>query len=504
MSSHIFPAEAKSGFVIRSNKGVRTALILTAVSLVVYVSVTLVSRGNVLAGFACVAFVAIVFFTFYRIEWGLFILLGLVLFFDHFDIPGFDTFTYDAGYFFPFNKLFPGLGIGIVTPMEIHLLILIFAWIVVFTVKKEHFLQGVPVWWAALLFFAWLFGSVVYGTMKGGNLQDAFWEIRSLSYWGLLLFLVPQLVTTKAHVKSIVWVVIAMVTFKSSQIIARFISAGLHFEGYRTLASHEDAVFCVVVFLILIALLTYGGDSKQRNVLLALLPVLLLGFYASNRRAAYAAFGVGLIAFALLLPPQRRKKLMKGFLVFGVLFSIYLAAYWNTYGRMAVVAQAFKSTVFSSDRDMLRGQDYSSGLARKQENYNAAVTFRTAPILGIGFGRKFEQAMRSWGDYAFKGYMMHNQILWMLGKTGAVGFFLFLLFLGSLVAHGSYVFAGLEDPYLKAICAVCVIAVINQVVVSYVDMQLTFYRNMVFLGVLTGMIPALKAIDLRQRKEVAR
>ena len=45
----------------------------------------------------------------------------------------------------------------------------------------------------------------------------------------------------------------------------------------------------------------------------------------------------------------------------------------------------------------------------------------------------------------------------------------------------------LKAPYYRAVCPVSVIAPINQLVVSFVDMQLTWYRTMVYLGFLIAL-----------------
>jgi hypothetical protein len=37
--------------------------------------------------------------------------------------------------------------------------------------------------------------------------------------------------------------------------------------------------------------------------------------------------------------------------------------------------------------------------------------------------------------------------------------------------------------------------VLNQIVISYYDLQLTYYRNMVYLGLLMGLVPALESMD---------
>ena len=53
----------------------------------------------------------------------------------------------------------------------------------------------------------------------------------------------------------------------------------------------------------------------------------------------------------------------------------------------------------------------------------------------------------------------------------------------------------LQDPYLKAVCVMAVAAVVNQMVTSYYDLQLTYYRNMIYLAALLGLLPAIRNLD---------
>ena len=80
-------------------------------------------------------------------------------------------------------------------------------------------------------------------------------------------------------------------------------------------------------------------------------------------------------------------------------------------------------------------------------------------------------------------------------SPGLLGFLCFCLFMTSYVFRAATVFARLEDPYLKALCIVSIAAVLSQIVVSYFDLQLTFYRNMAYLGVLMGLLPTLELAD---------
>jgi hypothetical protein len=89
-------------------------------------------------------------------------------------------------------------------------------------------------------------------------------------------------------------------------------------------------------------------------------------------------------------------------------------------------------------------------------------------------------------------YIPHNQILWVFVKMGALGFFAFWFYFNSVAGKANQLFHRINDPYLKAVMLMITLSVINQMVVSFFDLQLTYYRNMLYLGCLVGMIPAIE------------
>ncbi|HUI64931.1 MAG TPA: hypothetical protein VL126_08810, partial [Bacteroidota bacterium] len=145
-------------------------------------------------------------------------------------------------------------------------------------------------------------------------------------------------------------------------------------------------------------------------------------------------------------------------------------------------------------------KDIKSTLYRKIENFNLGQTFQSSPVIGIGFGRAYDKVMTLWGSsFALGDYVAHNQILWVFVEMGLIGGFMFWLFFNTYVFRGAMIFRTIQDPFLKAVCAMCIVAVINQLVVSYVDMQLTYHRNMIYLGTFMGLIPVLQRIDEAKR-----
>lgn len=475
--------------------------VLGGVTSAVVLFMILEMQGDLFAPFAFLAMVAIVLMAVYRLDWGLYSFVGMVLLFDNFYVPGFTPITYSAGYYWSLNAIIPGLGIGVVSPVELHLGLLMFAWILATVVKKREVVRFSPVL-PSLFFFAWFIASLVRGALSGGDFQMGLWETRALMYLGVMIFLVPQIIRSENQVKILMWICIVVISIKALQGVFRFASLGFIFGPYRTLTNHEDAGFLVILFVLLIGSIQNDWKSLHRKALMWLLPLLLFGFYVANRRAGYVALAASIIALGILLSGEQKRKMLKYLAAFMFVFGIYLGAFWNSYGRLGVAAQVVRSTVFADDRLLATNyREFASGLARKQEDYNMAVTVRKFPVMGLGFGRKFDSAMQSWGLYALKGYTYHNQIFWLLGKTGAIGFFLFFFFLISVVMYGAHVFSRLRSPCLRSVCAVCVIAIVSQVAVSYADMQLTYYRSMISLGTLMGMIPAMKGMESPEAEE---
>ncbi|HLX11867.1 MAG TPA: hypothetical protein VKS81_03560, partial [Bacteroidota bacterium] len=168
-------------------------------------------------------------------------------------------------------------------------------------------------------------------------------------------------------------------------------------------------------------------------------------------------------------------------------------------GRLGSPVRLVKSGL-SNDRETA-GERYYSNLYREIEKYDLAWTVRQSPVTGIGFGNKYQMPLPLVKiEFPLRDYIPHDEILWVLVKMGAIGFCLLWFFLDSFAFQGAMIFSRLKDPYLKSVCAVSVVAIVVQVVVSNFDLQLTYYRNMVFLGTLMGLLSSLEAMDRRERQ----
>lgn len=457
-------------------------------------------QGNVLIVIGILYILGFFIMSLLRIDFSLYVIMFAVMIFDQFQIPGLESFTQRV-YFFnnlKENPYIPYYDAAVLNPLEVHLLIILFALFIRAAVLKNFSLKRIPVVFPFLLFLAAFIYSCVYGLKRGGDFLIVLWEVRALFYLILMYLIVPQIIHSKEQIYWLVWVIMLGVTFKAFQAILTFARIGFTTGGYETLTNHEDPVFIVTLFILLVGFLVYKSWNTQTVYLLLLTLPFLLAFYVAQRRAVYASSIISFATFVVLLPGGVRLKFLKAMfpLFLGVL--VYGAVFWNSNSLIARPVQIIKSGMVEPkmEEDLA---DFYSNLYREYENYNLAVTVRNNPVFGVGFGNKYEQPIKLVPiPFSLRDYIPHNEIYWVIVKMGAVGFFAFWFFFNSVAAKGVQIFSRLNDPYLKAITLFVIIAVINQMVVSYFDLQLTYYRNMVYLGILIGLLPTLEMESLKE------
>lgn len=438
----------------------------------------------------------VAFLSVLRLDFSLYLLIACVLIFDQYAIPGFSPLTHEARFFNNIKEIpyLPFFDAGVLNTIEIHLALLLAGLFIHASVRRDFYLRAIPVWVPFLLFAGSLIFSFVYGMRGGGDFLIALWEVRALIYLCLLYLIVPQIITTREQLTTLVWIFIIGISFKALQGVGRFVQLGFTTGGYQVLTNHEDPVFAVTLFILLLGLLVFRVRNRQLFWLFVLLLPLLLGFYVAQRRATYASLMVAISAFILLLPLLERRLFLKFFLpaLAGILF--YGALFWNSSATIGTPVQMVKSGIVKPDAET-NYRDYHSNLYRDYENYNLAKTAVNNPIFGTGFGKRYEQPIPLVNiRFPLRDYIPHNQIIWVLVKTGTIGFFAFWFFFNAFVARGTLILNRLEDPYLKAVIIFVLIAVINQMVVSFFDLQLTYYRNMIYLGSLMGLLPAIERL----------
>jgi hypothetical protein len=457
-------------------------------------AIYLFSDGSVFTAVSLVGLAAVVVLTLYRLDWGFMFFVAVVLAFDQFPPSGYDRTIIGVEYFqnLKSQKFLANVDFAVANPLELHFLLIFVTWVFLIIMKKKVVLRKVHSPGPIIIFFLWLTMSAAVGVARGGDFLPALWELRALFYLGILYFFVPQIIQSRAQVIQLFWAIIAALAFKTFQGMVRVVNLGFSFGNRTQLTSHEDPLFFISLFMLMAGLFMFRGRHAQRKVLVWLFLPMLAVFFLAQRRATWAALGACTIAYFVLMDGGPRKKFIMAVTPFLIAGSVYMAAFWDSPPSGFGYGAHLLRSSFTSEKEEA-GDRYYSNLYRDFENYNLAQTAMNAPLFGIGFGQKYEQPIKLVKiPFPLAEYIPHNEILWLFVKMGAIGFFLFWFFLFSYISRATALFRRLRDPYLKSVCAVTILAVLGQVICSFYDLQLTYARNMVFLGTLLGLYPVLE------------
>jgi cell division protein FtsW (lipid II flippase) len=361
--------------------------------------------------------------------------------------------------------------------------------------KRQKLFEGGELLIPFLFFFACVIWGIVHGLTTGGNLQIITQEVRS--FWYLLLgyLLAYNFVRKKQHLRSVFWIVIFSAGIKAlvGVYIVVFVIHGDLADNHEIM-SHEESFFWISVLLLIVLFSLHYKYRPQLYTALALLPIILISLVANNRRADYVALLVGiLVAWALIfmVKPHKRKFLVVLLLITSVLLGAYVAVFFKSQGGIGSPAHAIVS-VFHPDPT-----EAASNLYRDYEDFDLKYTLKLNPM-GLGFGKPFLEPKLlpdlSALDPVYN-LIPHNSILWVLMRLGPIGYLALWYLFGMIIVRGVIITRQLKDKYMQLVAIYVVCMVIMEIMVAYADYQLSFYRNVIYIGILAGILMKLPKID---------
>lgn len=391
----------------------------------------------------------------------------------------------------------------------------------------------------------------VNGMGTGGDFKISLAEVRSQLYFLLAYLLAVNLVRDRRHVRSMMVTMALCIGLKGIlYTFRRYVTmAGLPLPD-QGVGSHEEAFFFDTFVVLLITLKTFKVSPRLRTVMWALLPFVVTGSLATNRRAGTAALAIAIPLLFLAADralPQRRTTIRYTALVLGVSFFIYYQAFRNSESMFAQPARAVQSMFQANARDA------SSNAYRDAENADLMATIRLAPVQGYGYGKRMLHAVKIVdisAEYEWWDVMTHNQILWVWMRVGSLGFLAFWLMVAAIliracrILRDSSIFAteaveghrekekgkrdeegerarpfaslnarprpfhgsgAVQNPHGSVQCsdgngftqsvAMFVLLTISMLMIfGLLDLQLSNYRDMLFAGFWTGVLAILPSL----------
>jgi hypothetical protein len=488
----------------------RTDLLLFLVIFVTVLSVTpLLIWGGVSMGFSYIlgALAALVVAALV-VKWplaGLYVVAGCVVLVEREPLPTGPIIT-DQLYVYYWPPNFTEL---IERPIGFLLLFILLVLVSHRLAKRQRVLWGGPLLLPFIGFLLAVAWGIVHGLQTGGDFKIIVLEVRPFWYLFMAYLLAYNLLLQKRHIRAFFWLIILGAGVKGLQGTYIYLIK-LHGDltNYHEIMEHEDSYFFVAVLLLLIIFCLHYRYRPQMYALLLILPTMLIALVANQRRADYLAFLVGLgIAWVLifLIKPQARKQLAILGICTLLLATGYVFAFAHTSGAIGQPARAITSILNPSSAN---AADASSDLYRAIEDADLKYTVKQDPILGWGFGKQFLQPtplpVLTSPDYQ---YVPHNTIYWVWMRLGAIGYTLMWYLFGAAIVRGCLIVRQLRDTYLQGVAIFIVAATVMEIIVSYADYQLFWYRNVLYTGLLLGMLMRLPALDeaaAEEKEPVAR
>lgn len=406
-----------------------------------------------------------------------------------------DSFTDRVPLFLNLNNSAGLTGLSI-TPAEILMLTIALVALARAGAEGQLHWPGGRLVTAYCIYLLVVVGAEVHGLLAGGDFKTSLWEIRPQVYGFILFFMATTLVVDRSQLLRLAIVFLLAVSVKAVLGDFRyFVTLQGNVGTQLEVLAHEDSYFLGMFVAASVAALIWLRNSRVLIPMGVMSALALIAMLANSRRAGVyalaAAVGV-ILLLAFRFEPALRKRiawLSVALLIAGAAFVVY--GWDKQYGIQAQLVRPIRSLVDPTARD------FSSDVYRTAETANLKFTFRTSPLIGVGFGSPF-YIVYPMADiskiYPLWNVIPHNSLMWVGMRMGTIGFVAFWGLIGLAVLEGFGAIGARRDPFIRAVAAFCVAAVVGEIAVGYVDIQLETYRNLIFLGVVLAVLNRLSQI----------
>lgn len=403
-------------------------------------------------------------------------------------------------YWYPFHKNFSSPetllylnDAAIISPLEFYLLLTLLSWFLRESLQRKlRFYQG-PLFWPMMLFAAFIGFGLLSGIARGGNVNIALWETRTIFYLPLMAILVGNLFKKQAHIEVAIWAVMAALFVEGlvGTYTLLFILKG-ELSTVNAMTEHSAAIHLSTVFVFAAATLMFKVAWRKRLPLFIMAVPVLITIIGAKRRAAYVALLMAFVFLALVLYREHKRAFFFIIPLCAFLGLMYLGVFWNSNSPLGLGAQAVKSIVAE---DQASERDQQSNLYRDIENFNSLFTIKQVPLTGIGFGNKYYIVipLPDISFFEWWQYMPHNSVMYIWVKTGVGGFIGLLLMIGLSIMQGVRATIRVPGGIIKAITLTATLYIIMHFIFAYVDISWDA-KSMVYVGLALGILNCVEHI----------
>lgn len=380
---------------------------------------------------------------------------------------------------------------AIFSPAEIYIALTFLSWIGRGIMRREIYLYRGPLFIPVIIFTGFISFGLLNGVLTGGNLSIALWQVRPLFYLVAMLVLVSNLLTSRRHINILMWMAVVALIIEAFVGLYK-VAFVLQFDlgEVARIAEHSSSIHANSILILLIAVWVYRGSYLKRLVLLPILPVLLISYLANQRRAAFLSLAIVLIVVAIVLYREQRLAFWLTVPLCVLIGTVYLGAFWNASGVLALPASAVKSVIAEDDT---AAADRSSNEYRDIENFNLHFTIQRHPLFGTGFGKSFyvPLPMADISFFDWWNYFPHNSILWIWVNTGIGGFIAMLFLFGSTIITGARALRRLPRDEISAVVFAALLYIMTHIIFTYVDIAWDA-QSMIYVSAMMGVLNSIE------------
>lgn len=432
---------------------------------------------------------------------GVFVLLAQTILFDQFCM-GPVSILWRPELYNNFN-LTLGISQLVFNPPEVVIVLMAVGWLIQATAGR---LPGRPLMAVSALGALWMLMvciAVWWGAVNGGNVKIGLWVLRPVFYFLALGFFTYQLVRSERQVNWMLGVILATVAIKS---VATCLLWGIHHRDgvdWECYVSHEDTSFCLYPLWLALGVFFLGTSRRLQITLYALVPVIAAAVMFNDRRINFVTLILGSALILLAMP--RGALTRRGVFIFAGAIGVLLYIAVSLMGPKNAVTEPVKGIVSGLQSEVANQNTDSSSQYRKLERYDLLHTVRAYPILGTGLGIRYLQPIELPRlPFEYYVYINHNQILMTHALMGPVAYGVLMLFYLTLFAVLLSYYRQLKDPWHRVLSLAAAASVANWLIVGYYDMQLFFFRNSIFIGVVVALPAALMRMQEFREAGLAR
>jgi hypothetical protein len=287
------------------------------------------------------------------------------------------------------------------------------------------------------------------GLLRGGNFSMSLWQIDKVMYLPIIFLLWQQGLRGSKDLPGLARVLLAAATVRAC--LAIYVSRTVVMpndpkgEGILPYAtSHHDSILFAAAATLLMALVIQRAGRWAPKLAIVLLPILIGGMLANNRRMVWVQIGIVFITLFFVTPPNATKrKLKKIAWALSPLVALYIMVGWNS------PTGVFKPV--ATIRSVVEPATDASSMTREIENYNLMYTLKQYPILGTGYGNGYwEIVPLPPMGYPLERYCPHNSLLGLWVYSGLIGYTMMTLLWAAGVFFGMRALSAAKAPIDRA------------------------------------------------------